>query len=100
MLFSDIGFANYALNFRNRSAVMYVGSNAGFFEAIHAGNLVDFTDSTLTDSDKKNPFTNVEETFDFYTAGQGREIFGFTSPTFLIDSTAVSSADTLLNNTS
>ncbi len=100
VLFSDIGFANFATSFRNRSAVMYVGSNAGFFEAIHAGNLVDFTDTTLTDSDKKNPFTNIDETFDFYTAGQGREIFGFASPTFHTDSTAISSADTLLNNSS
>ena len=78
---------------------MYVGSNAGFFEAIHAGNLVDFTDENLTTNDKINPFTNVEETFDFYSAGKGREVFGFASPTFLTDSTAINSADTLSGNT-
>jgi len=94
-VFSDTGFAQFAQKFRKRSAVMYVGSNAGFFEAVHAGNLVDFTDTNLTTSDKINPFTNVEETFDFYSAGEGREIFGFTSPTFLIDSTAISAADTI-----
>ena len=97
--FSDIGFAQFAQEFRKRSAIMYVGSNAGFFEAIHAGNLVDFTDENLTTNDKINPFTNVEETFDFYSAGKGREVFGFASPTFLIDSTAINSADTLLGNT-
>ncbi len=82
-LFFDIGFQNFAVNFRDRTAVVYVGANDGFLHAFNAGGKL----VLATPSDPEtNPFTNQEVTVPFFNEGDGRELFGFAPPSFLFDS--------------
>jgi Tfp pilus tip-associated adhesin PilY1 len=81
-LFFDVGFQNFAQAFRNRTGVVYVGANDGFLHAFNAG---DFVNASSTDP-KNNPFTLQNESLPFFSAGDGKELFGFAPPSFLPDS--------------
>ncbi|GBD38922.1 Type IV pilus biogenesis factor PilY1 [bacterium HR37] len=87
-LFFDVGFQNFAKEFRDRTAVVYVGANDGFIHGFHAGNFINPLDPSLPDSSKVNPFTGEVEKVPFFNAGTGREVFGFAPPSFLPDSRA------------
>ncbi|NIU07378.1 MAG: hypothetical protein GWN81_00575, partial [Phycisphaerae bacterium] len=89
LLFFDTGFPNFAQIFRDRSAVIYAGANDGFLHAFHAGNFIDvINDDTLSDDDKKSPFTGLVEELPFVDEGSGNELFAYAPPTFLLDSLA------------
>jgi Tfp pilus tip-associated adhesin PilY1 len=77
-LFFDVGFQNFAVNFRDRTGVVYVGANDGFLHAFHAGSFVNATPA----DPKVNPFTGKSEIVPFFDEGTGEELFAFTSPTF------------------
>ncbi len=76
-LFFDIGFQNFGVKFRDRSAAVYVGANDGFQHAFHAGELV------KNNLPEANPFTNEDELIPFFDEGTGAELFGFAPPSFL-----------------
>ncbi|MGH7799750.1 MAG: pilus assembly protein [Thermodesulfobacteriota bacterium] len=92
-IFFDVGFQNFAREFRDRTGVVYAAANDGFIHAFNAGDFVDTTDSSLTDAQKTNPFTGEVETIPFFTAGDGTELFGFAPPSFLPDSLAPTNPD-------
>jgi hypothetical protein len=81
-LFFDAGFHAFAVEFRDRSAAVYVGANDGFLHAFHAGDLV----NASSDSPQVNPFNNRSQTIPFFNAGSGRELFAFAPPSYLPDS--------------
>ena len=85
-LFFDRGFQQFAIGFRERSAVVYVGANDGFLHAFHAGEFIDTFDESLPEGKGKNPFTLEDEIFPFFDAGTGFELFGIAMPTYLPDS--------------
>ena len=87
-LFFDAGYQPFAIKFRDRSAVVYVGANDGFIHAFHAGEFKDPNAEGAGPDEKTNPFTLKEEIFPFFDEGTGYELFGVTIPTFLADSTA------------
>lgn len=90
-LFFDIGFQNFAVNYRDRTAVVYVGANDGFLHAVNAGGkLVLATPS----NPETNPFTNQPVTVPFFNEGDGRELFGFAPPSFLFDSLSLAGPET------
>lgn len=81
-LFFDVGFQNFGAAFQNRTGVVYVGANDGFLHAFNAG---DFVNASSTNP-QKNPFTLKDESLPFFSAGDGKELFGFAPPSFLPDS--------------
>lgn len=87
-LFFDAGFQQFAVNFKDRSAVVYVGANDGFLHAFHAGEFKDPNAEGAEGDDKTNPFTLKEEIFPFFDEGTGFELFGVAMPTYLADSLA------------
>src|SRR3990170_1352302 len=87
-IFFDIGFQNFAREFKDRTAAVYAAANDGFIHAFNAGDFVDTTDPSLTDAQKTNPFTGEVETIPFFTAGDGTEFFGFAPPSFHPDAIA------------
>lgn len=87
-LFFDAGFQQFAFNFKDRSAVVYVGANDGLVHAFHAGEFKDPNAAGAQSSDKINPFTLEEEIFPFFNEGTGFELFGVAMPTYLPDSLA------------
>lgn len=87
-IFFDVGFQNFAKAFRNRTGVVYAAANDGFIHAFNAGDFVDTTDSTLSPTQKTNPFTLEVEAIPFFTAGDGTELFGFAPPSFHPDAIA------------
>ncbi|HJZ05587.1 MAG TPA: PilC/PilY family type IV pilus protein, partial [Patescibacteria group bacterium] len=87
-IFFDIGFQNFAREFKDRTAAVYAVANDGFIHAFNAGDFVDTTDPSLTDAQKTNPFTGEVETIPFFTAGDGTEFFGFAPPSFHPDAIA------------
>jgi len=87
-LFFDAGYQAFAVEFKDRSAVVYVGANDGFIHAFHAGEFKDPNAEGAGPEDKKNPFTLKDEIFPFFDEGTGYELFGVTLPTFLPDSLA------------
>ncbi len=90
-LFFDAGFQQFAVNFKDRSAVVYVGANDGFIHAFHAGEYKDPNAEGAQAADKTNPFTLKEELFPFFDEGTGFELFGVAMPTYLADSLATPS---------
>ena len=78
-LFFDVGFQEFARNFRDRTAVLYVGANDGFLHAFHAGVF----QNASVNNPLTNPFTGKQETVPFFDAGTGEELFAFASPSFL-----------------
>lgn len=91
-LFFDAGYQQFAFNFKDRSAVVYVGANDGFLHAFHAGEFKDPNAEGAESSDKINPFTLKEEIFPFFSEGTGYELFGIAMPTYLPDSIATPSS--------
>lgn len=87
-LFFDAGYQQFAVNFKDRSAVVYVGANDGFLHAFHAGEFKDPNAEGAQADDKTNPFTLEEEIFPFFDEGTGFELFGIAMPTYLPDSLA------------
>jgi Tfp pilus tip-associated adhesin PilY1 len=87
-LFFDAGYQSFAVKFRDRSAVVYVGANDGFIHAFHAGEFKDPNAEGAGPDEKTNPFTLETEIFPFFDEGTGYELFGVTIPTFLADSLA------------
>jgi len=85
-LFFDRGFQQFAIGFRERSAVVYVGANDGFLHAFHAGEFIDTFDPGLPAGKEENPFTLEDEVFPFFDEGTGFELFGIAMPTYLPDS--------------
>ncbi|MEQ9619197.1 MAG: PilC/PilY family type IV pilus protein [Deltaproteobacteria bacterium] len=92
-LFFDAGFQQFAVNFKDRSAVVYVGANDGFLHAFHAGEFRDPNAAGVQQADKINPFTLKEEIFPFFSEGTGFELFGVAMPTYLPDSLALPSIE-------
>ncbi len=90
-LFFDAGFQPFAVQFKDRSAVVYVGANDGFLHAFHAGEYRDPNAEGAQADDKTNPFTLKEELFPFFDEGTGYELFGVAMPTYLADSLATPS---------
>lgn len=90
-LFFDAGYQQFAVNYRDRSAIVYVGANDGFIHAFHAGEFKDPNAEGAQAGDKTNPFTLQEEIFPFFDAGTGFEVFGIAMPTYLPDSLATPS---------
>lgn len=90
-LFFDAGYQQFAVNFKDRSAVVYVGANDGILHAFHAGEFKDPNAEGASSSDKINPFTLKEEIFPFFGEGTGYELFGIAMPTYLPDSLATPS---------
>ena len=89
LFFFDTGFPVFAQTFKDRSAVIYAGANDGFLHAFHGGDFVDvINDESLSDAEKKSPFTGLTETLPFISEGTGNELFGYAPPTFLMDSIA------------
>ena len=91
-LFFDAGYQEFAVNFKDRSAVVYVGANDGFVHAFHAGEFKDPNADGASAEDKINPFTLKEEIFPFFNEGTGYELFGVAMPTYLADSLATPSS--------
>jgi len=87
-LFFDTGYQEFAFEYKDRSAVVYVGANDGFLHAFHAGEFKDPNAEGAQAEDKTNPFTLKEEVFPFISAGTGFELFGVAMPTYLPDSIA------------
>ncbi len=87
-IFFDVGFQNFAREFKDRTAAVYAAANDGFIHAFNAGDFVDTTDPSLTDAQKTNPFTGEVDTIPFFTAGDGTEFFGFAPPSFHPDAIA------------
>ncbi|MCC6711763.1 MAG: hypothetical protein IT344_00225 [Candidatus Dadabacteria bacterium] len=87
-LFFDAGYQAFAVKFRDRSAVVYVGANDGFVHAFHAGEFKDPNAEGAGPGEKTNPFTLKVEEYPFFSEGTGYELFGVTVPTFLADSLA------------
>ncbi len=87
-LFFDAGYQAFAVEFKDRSAVVYVGANDGFIHAFHAGEFKDPNAEGAGAEEKTNPFTLKEEIFPFFDEGTGYELFGVAVPTFLADSLA------------
>ncbi len=87
-LFFDAGYQQFAVNFKDRSAVVYVGANDGILHAFHAGEFKDPNVEGAQADDKTNPFTLEEEIFPFFDEGTGFELFGIAMPTYLPDSLA------------
>ena len=87
-LFFDAGYQQFAVNFKDRSAVVYVGANDGILHAFHAGEFKDPNAEGAQADDKTNPFTLEEEIFPFFDEGTGFELFGIAMPTYLPDSLA------------
>lgn len=92
-LFFDAGYQEFALVFKDRSAVVYVGANDGFVHAFHAGEFKDPNAEGAGEDDTINPFTLKEEIFPFFNEGTGYELFGIAMPTYLPDSLASPSGD-------
>lgn len=90
-LFFDAGYQEFAVNYKDRSAIVYVGANDGFIHAFHAGEFKDPNAEGAQAEDKKNPFTLKDELFPFFDAGTGFEVFGIAMPTYLPDSLATPS---------
>ena len=90
-LFFDAGYQQFAVKFKDRSAVVYVGANDGFIHAFHAGEFKDPNADGAGSDDKINPFTLKEEIFPFFDEGTGYELFGVATPTYLADSLATPS---------
>ena len=86
LFFPDTGFQLFSLAFRKRDAAIYVGANDGFLHAFDGGKFIDvISDTTLTDNEKRNPFTGEMETLPFVDEGTGEEIFAYAPATFLQD---------------
>ncbi len=92
-LFFDTGFQEFAVHFKDRSAVVYAGANDGFLHAFHAGELKNPNAEGAQTEDKINPFSLKEEIFPFFDEGTGFELFGVAMPTYLADSLTSSSAN-------
>ncbi len=92
-LFFDAGYQQFAFNFKDRSAVVYVGANDGILHAFHAGEFRDPNAEGAQQDDKTNPFTLKEESFPFFDEGTGYELFGVAMPTYLPDSLATPFTD-------
>ncbi|MFI5323769.1 MAG: pilus assembly protein [Thermodesulfobacteriota bacterium] len=89
-LYFDVGYQQFAAKYKDRSAIVYVGANDGFIHAFHAGEYSDPNAVGAQAEDKTNPFTLKTETFPFFDAGTGFEVFGVATPTYLPDSLAQS----------
>ncbi len=81
-LFFDFGFQAFAQQFKDRSAAVYVGANAGLLHAFHGGEL----ELASSANPIENPFTLQDQTVPFFNPGNGVELFGFAPPSFQPDS--------------
>ncbi len=90
-LFFDVGFQNFAVRYRNRTAVVYAGANDGFLHAFNAGGKLVLASPA---NPEINPFTGELVAVPFFNKGDGRELFAFAPPSFLHDSLSANDPQT------